>query len=390
MERNQITDRIVQFAQPGTFMPACLTAFAGDDGLLLVDAGMVDQSDALRAAVEQLGFESPTYIVNTHAHPGNIGGNGAFGTEPTIIAHRGVREQMQADSHLLLELSVEALPDREIDSDTELRFNGTTVRMLPLPGGHTPHDLIVHFPDLGVACLGDIYPGRFFPASAYGARLEDYPGVLRRVLETLPEDTKLLFGHQPGVGGMDDLRESLEVFDEVLPPLKEGILAGKERPELEAALPERWADYGIPGGALGNWIFCLRRDLQEAEQPPAPRASILRPMYDAQKTGGGDAIVDRMRQEIAGGLKIVPEHEPDLIQFGYWLMRGKERPQDALPVFAFGVELFPDAWNTYDSLAEAYAVLGERDQAIRHYRKSLELNPENANGVAELAKLDVE
>ena len=390
MERNQITDRIIQFTQPGMLMPSCLTAFTGDDGLLLVDSGMANHSDVLRTAVEQLGFESPTYIVNTHAHPGNIGGNGTFGTAPTIIAHRGVREQMQQDSHLLLELPADAVPEREVDSDTELQFNGATVRILPLPGAHTPHDLIVHFPDEGVACLGDIYPGRFFPASAYGGKLEHYPGVLRRVLEILPNDTKLLFGHQPGVGNTDDLRELLGLFDEVLPNLKAAVVAGKDRAELDALLPERWADYGIPGGSFGNWIFCLQLDQREANQPAAPRASIQRPLHDAQKTGDGTAIVARLRQEIAGGLEITPEHENDLIQFGYWLLLTKERPQDALAVFALGPELFPNAWNTYDSLAEAYVVLGERDQAIRYFNKSLELNPENGNAVTELAKLGVE
>ncbi|MCK5827431.1 tetratricopeptide repeat protein [Candidatus Bipolaricaulota bacterium] len=53
--------------------------------------------------------------------------------------------------------------------------------------------------------------------------------------------------------------------------------------------------------------------------------------------------------------------------------------------------MFPDAcWNTHDSLAEAYAVVGERDLAITHYKKSLELNPDNDNTTTELAKLGVE
>jgi len=52
--------------------------------------------------------------------------------------------------------------------------------------------------------------------------------------------------------------------------------------------------------------------------------------------------------------------------------------------------LFPDAWNTHDSLVEAYAVVGEKDLAIAYYNKSLELNPDNANATTELAKLGVE
>ena len=44
------------------------------------------------------------------------------------------------------------------------------------------------------------------------------------------------------------------------------------------------------------------------------------------------------------------------------------------------VEFYPNAWNVYDSLAEAYMTNGEKDLAIANYKKSLELNPQNANG----------
>jgi len=284
MKRNQISDHIVQLSQEGQLMPACLTAFTGEDGLLLVDTGMAAQSDALKAAVAELGHEAPTYIVNTHVHPGNVGGNGAFGASPKIIAYRGAGKQMGGDSHVLLDLPLDAMPDLEIEADMTLRFNGERVQIIALPGSHTPHDLIVHFPDSGVACLGDIYPGRFFMTAMYGGKLENLPIMLRKIIEVLPEDTKLLYGHQAGVGSLDDLREMLTIWDEMVPQVKEGIAAGKERPELIELLPEKWADVSIPGGGFISWVFCLQRDLQDTGEPVPERASIMRPMFDAQKT----------------------------------------------------------------------------------------------------------
>jgi len=100
--------------------------------------------------------------------------------------------------------------------------------------------------------------------------------------------------------------------------------------------------------------------------------------------------VTALKTAIDGGLDIVPQHEMDLLQFSCWLQRTRERPEDALAVFKYGIELFPEASNTYDSLAEAYAVVGEKALAISHYNKSLELNPDNDNAVTELAKLAVE
>ena len=52
--------------------------------------------------------------------------------------------------------------------------------------------------------------------------------------------------------------------------------------------------------------------------------------------------------------------------------------------------MHPDAFNTYDSLGEAYMKAGQRDRAIKNYRKSLELNPDNVGAVEMLKKLDAE
>jgi len=51
------------------------------------------------------------------------------------------------------------------------------------------------------------------------------------------------------------------------------------------------------------------------------------------------------------------------------------------------VELYPQSWNVYDSLAEAYMMNGDKDLAIEYYEKSLALNPNNTNGARMLQKL---
>jgi Tfp pilus assembly protein PilF len=54
------------------------------------------------------------------------------------------------------------------------------------------------------------------------------------------------------------------------------------------------------------------------------------------------------------------------------------------------VEAFPESYNTYDSLAEAYMDNGDRDLAIANYKKSLQLNPRNTNGIRMLQKLNAQ
>ncbi len=59
----------------------------------------------------------------------------------------------------------------------------------------------------------------------------------------------------------------------------------------------------------------------------------------------------------------------------------------AIAVFKLNVEQYPDGFNTYDSLGQAYMVNGDLELAIENYEKSLELNPENTNAVQMLERI---
>ncbi len=79
--------------------------------------------------------------------------------------------------------------------------------------------------------------------------------------------------------------------------------------------------------------------------------------------------------------------ETELNMLGYQLLAlGKNR--EAIEIFKLNVEMYPQAFNTYDSLGEALMIAGDRALAIKNYKKSLELNPGNTNAVSKLAALE--
>jgi CubicO group peptidase (beta-lactamase class C family) len=79
--------------------------------------------------------------------------------------------------------------------------------------------------------------------------------------------------------------------------------------------------------------------------------------------------------------------EPELNALGYRLMaRGKMK--EAVEIFKLNVEAYPQGFNTYDSLGEAYMNMNERELAIQNFKKSLELNPKNTSAVENLKKLE--
>ena len=79
--------------------------------------------------------------------------------------------------------------------------------------------------------------------------------------------------------------------------------------------------------------------------------------------------------------------ENEMNQLGYDMLSMK-RMSDAIAVFTLNTEDYPQSWNTWDSLAEAYMDNGESKRAIQDYRKSLEINPANENGRKILEKLE--
>ena len=78
--------------------------------------------------------------------------------------------------------------------------------------------------------------------------------------------------------------------------------------------------------------------------------------------------------------------ENELVGLGYQLIEMK-RLKDAIEIFKLSVQVYPQSYNTYDSLAEAYMDNGDTDLAIQNYQKSLQLNPGNTNAIEKLKKL---
>jgi hypothetical protein len=78
--------------------------------------------------------------------------------------------------------------------------------------------------------------------------------------------------------------------------------------------------------------------------------------------------------------------ESDVNRFGYELLLGGKE-SDAIEVFRWNTQDYPDRWNVWDSLGEAYAKSGDREKAIAAYRKSLELHPGSQGGKEALRQL---
>jgi predicted Zn-dependent protease len=64
--------------------------------------------------------------------------------------------------------------------------------------------------------------------------------------------------------------------------------------------------------------------------------------------------------------------EPDINAYGYQLL-GAGKLDSAIVVFQKNVKDYPKSWNTYDSLAEAYAAKGDKKRATEFYTKARDM-----------------
>jgi hypothetical protein len=78
--------------------------------------------------------------------------------------------------------------------------------------------------------------------------------------------------------------------------------------------------------------------------------------------------------------------EPSIGQLGYHLLQSGKKAE-ALEVFQFNVDAHPKAANAYDSLAEYYLKTGDKESAIRYYKKAFEMDPFVGNAKAVLKQL---
>jgi tetratricopeptide (TPR) repeat protein len=80
---------------------------------------------------------------------------------------------------------------------------------------------------------------------------------------------------------------------------------------------------------------------------------------------GDQASADSLRRH---SLEIATEN--DINTYGYQLL-GQKKVDEAIEVFRKNVKDHPKSWNGYDSLGEAYALKGDKRQAVANYSKAL-------------------
>jgi len=193
----------------------------GEDGLLLVDTGHKDMAAQLQAALQEFSTPELRYIINTHSHHDHAGAND-ISQENTVII--GYPELVRSMKEGVLKAGEGPILGRKgvvFPNYFRLDLNDEEIWIIPHPGVHSEHDILVYFTRSKVVHMGDLLLSQSFPA--VGPKVEPYLGVLDMALEAFPEDVTFVSGH-----GRDLTHAGVRAYKKMLLETVAIVKAGKE------------------------------------------------------------------------------------------------------------------------------------------------------------------
>jgi cyclase len=237
-----------------------VVAFTGSDGLLLIDAAYEQTTPQLLDTLQSISPHPVKYIVNTHLHGDHTGGNPGIGKGASIISHHSVKDWLQSDrrqgERVPGPMAESGIPDFTFEGTLNLDFNGETLQMHHLPGGHTAGDVIVYFSRSKVLVLGDLLFADNFPFVdiSQGGNPLQYMEYLRWIIDNFPSDVVIVGGHGP-VYNMQQLENWLSNLQETMQVVGEAKKQGKSADQMkEERILARWEGYGKFFITENRWI----------------------------------------------------------------------------------------------------------------------------------------
>lgn len=432
---NRLSDRVIVLTEDSP-MHNNIIAIASEKGIVVVDtAGSYIAAKKMRKRIaEEFGRSDFAYTINTHQHWDHARGNQVF-ADTVIIGHEKCIAAMRYDEagrparnerrESFLKQERERLAGLDPDSEEakELRwrlafstrnhlsqkegfvltvpnlvFNDAmtmdlgdlTLKLVYFGNAHSGSDILIQVPEEGILLTGDLFLDRGWLPLFAGLRDLDVPRFIEVLDKLLIADDRI----HTVIPGHEDLwtREKLVLWRDYIADLWDGVKAADaEGLGLEAMrerIPLKKECYYLT--ELGHDEAELKRFHEEnmsdfLRQLKESASSIVeRVLAEKGIDAAREKLIQLRTNKKDGGVLF---DENDFNQLGYKLM-GENRIEAAIMVFEQNVKSFPFSWNVHDSLGEAYMNAGKKDLAIKYYRKSIKLNPDNVNGKDILKRLE--
>ena len=423
-----------------------VSAIATKKGIVVIDTTNIPKLDeAFRKIIaRELGRGDFKYLINTHGHVDHVSGNGVY-ADCQIIAHENVKGMMEemfqdiprrsewntgyikeqreqlASGKIAAEkkagteeqLAISTLINEYLQSSPKPTFPTKTFRdklvldcgdvtfeLYQAGGTHTPSDIFILVPQKGLLLTGDMMadkwlsdtPGCLATFAVRTGSAEDYPVLVKNwqaLIERKDEIKQYVPGHWNGELSFEGFLARFNYLKALLSDIEALAKAGGDFNQFMTGYTLK-DKFPALVGSPGITIQGHQMSLQHLYQVYSGKISLS---GELQGSFGSDAFTAKFAALRADLLKNRDKYfysEADLTGLGYFLLQQLKKVDDAIAMCELYVQLVPQSWNAYDSLAEGWYTKGDKKKALELYQKSLELNPANENGKKVVAQIEKE
>jgi len=382
---SKITENLYKLTVDGGGYDVKVLAFVGDDGLLLVETGVKAFAEDLKEKLQTLHLEEPVYIINSHDHTEHIGGNYIFDKKSIIVGHENLRKILTSGANLFSEYPADLLPEITLSQPTSIYFNDEEIKLIPVIDSHTNNDIMIWFTKSKVAYVGAVSNGLHFPSVDETGDVMKYKVNVKKLLDMLPEETRIIPGHGAD-GTMEDLRTFHKMLVDTESLVKKGLEDGKDVETMQNEDLFKGYESFESYTNKSLWIQYLAEAMQEQPEQKEP---IFEELYLAMTAGGIEAAIDKYNY--------LKEHHPEEYRFNEFdlysialRLNNANKPHESIRFYELQINEFPEnkyLWYFNYNIGSIYEELSDLNNARKFYEKALEIDPENQDIKNALEKL---
>ena len=240
-----------------------IAVLPGPDGKVLVDSGIATSRPQILEALNSIGSEPMTHLINTHWHYDHTDGNEWMHTAgATIIAQEKCRarlssvQEIKAFGATFPAAPKGAIPTKTFGEKDRMKLNGVTLSMAHYEPAHTDTDIWIYFVEADVLHAGDTWFNGAYPFIDYssGGGINGMIKAADRNLSTAGPDTIIIPGHGP-IGNRRQLQEYRNVLVDARDRVATLKQQGKTLPNVIAAKPTAQYDATWGAGFMKPEVF---------------------------------------------------------------------------------------------------------------------------------------
>lgn len=437
----KLSDNAIRLWIGDCISSTAVSAIRTDKGIVVIDTTQCPTLDEQfrKIIAREFGRDDFKALINTHEHGDHTYGNGVY-ADCQIIAHELCAEGMrtrQADVARVLgwyeddipkteaklatlekgtdeyrktnedlitaKMEYESfkagmeltLPTKTFTDTMTLPMGNITFELYAVGGTHTSSDIFIFVPEEGLLFTGDMMadtwltdtPGCLQSFSLRQGNKRDMPLLLRNwksLIDRKNEIKTYVPGHWNGELSYEGFAARYNYVETMYNGINQAVKDGKP---LEAMFTEYKLGTRFPGlaGSPGFTIdFVHNGNILAFWSDATGAESACTALGEMIEEHGAEASLNKMRTIHARGGNDYFFLEAEFNALGYRYLT-QERYDEAIAVLTLNTEMYPDSWNTWDSLGEALFKSGMLDQALSSYEKSMKLNPDSASGPKAIA-----